>query len=235
VINELPIAQRRANTYKKFVRVADDYVLKGPYTLFEKRFCRELSNKFCFDHVCHHFNILNIAIEILSVLTYQQTVFFIKYKKIKGMLDVVRTHLVRDSGGVDCDLIEKLHSPYKVSDSEESLLDVEMRKIILQHLYMRYIFGIGDIGTHNIIFNPDRSQVYGVDFEEMGGVRNPLSKLECLDKKKNSIKKKAVFEAYIDTIRQFDEEEIREVQEKLKEYFIDANHVIRRVKYFKTF
>jgi len=234
-ITALPVPNRRCSTYKKFIRVDRDCVYKGPYTLFEKKFYRELGNKFAIDMLCRKFNLPNINISIQSVLMFQYSIFYIKYDKVHSPFLVPRLHDHRDCVGVTVKMIEKIHNCLKVCDAEELLVDVEVRKSILQHLYFRYLLGIGDIGTHNILFDHDFKQVYGVDFEEMGGVRNPNTKLECLDKKKDSLKKKMIFEPYINSIWQPNEQELEEIEEDLKNYFIDSKIVIRRMKYFKTF
>jgi len=231
----LPVPNRRASTYKKFIRIDSECVYKGPYTLFEKKFFRELANKYAVDMMCRKFNIPNINIRIQAVLMFEHSIYYIKYEKIKSCFINPRLHDHRDVFGVTVKLIEKVHNCLKVCDAEETLVDPEKRTSILQHLYFRYLLGIGDIGTHNILFDADFKEVYAVDFEEMGGVRNPNTKLECLDKKKDSLKKKMIFEPYINTIWEPSELELQELEEDLKNYFIDIKIVLRRMKYFKTF
>ena len=95
----------------------------------------------------------------------------------------------------------------RVSEIEgtEKLTD-DIKKAALQHLYLRFILGIADSGTHNILIREDYDRtgrlIAGIDLEEKRGINVKESRLDNLFKKGASKKQNRLYQPHVCNIKQ---------------------------------
>ena len=103
----------------------------------------------------------------------------------------------------------------------------------LQHLYLRYLLGIGDSGTHNILFNETQngdSLVTGIDLEEV----NSSNKMKTIDKMKKLFKshsslQKKIYEPYLNKIKVFDRKLSNEQEIELVKIRSNTDEINKRI------
>jgi hypothetical protein len=86
----------------------------------------------------------------------------------------------------------------RVADVESNgRLTDEIRMATLQHLYFRFLLGIGDSGTHQILVREDHKTsgrlIAGVDIEERRGINENDSRLDHLFKKAPSKAQRSLY------------------------------------------
>lgn len=182
-INEFPLIQKRTGRNKKFNRI-DFYnrlIIKGPYKNTDKDILYAIK--------------YNIALQFLDSVTSYKTAIpwyniyideinqyylvskFVtnnimneidRNKIIKKILDQWNykefQYFERDSNVIGI----RISDIFKNQLLIEKLLDTKLKQHILQHLYLRYILGIGDTGPHNMLYvdNILQQLVGGIDLEE---------------------------------------------------------------------
>lgn len=94
----------------------------------------------------------------------------------------------------------------RVADVESNgRLTDEAKLAALQHLYFRFLLGIGDSGTHQILIREDYKTsgrlIAGVDIEERRGVKENDSRIDHLFKKAPSKAQRSLYAPVVGLIR----------------------------------
>lgn len=189
-INDAPHAQLRTASYKKTVFIVKDLVFKGPYKCENPRFMNNLRYTYA----------LQLLEEALNLPEWQRA--SLPWECI-GHNEDHQYFLVAPNVGKGKDIIFEVKSSKietnvpivprggivrRVSENEKNgRLTDEIKIAALQHLYFRFLLGIGDSGTHNILVRRDYKTsgrlVAGIDLEERRARKDKASRLDHLFKK----------------------------------------------------
>ncbi len=180
----LPTAQKRTSQHKKFVYVADDFVYKGPYRSTDKSYLTGKKN----------LNLLKLLQFALKIPEDQQThldivdefvandgSIFVKFPNVGKPIAVV-PEMVSSKIDTNVPVMPRDSFVSRASDLEAKCgkLPDQLAKQMLQHLYLLYILGIGDVGSHNILIRADTEAIVGIDLEEDRGGMPPKDLFEAL-------------------------------------------------------
>ena len=177
-INNAPRAQQRTAIYKKAVYIVEDLVFKGPY-VSDKDHLR-LMNNLMYTYA------IQLLEEELQLPEWQMASLPWKYI---GQWGIDQYYLVAQNVGRWKDISPNpAKSGYdptamivpregfvsRVSDVEKpGQLTDDIKSAALQHLYLRFILGIADSGTHNILIREDYDRtdrlIAGIDLEDRRG------------------------------------------------------------------
>ena len=177
-LNNAPQAQKRTSPYKKAVYIVEDLVFKGPY-IPDKDHLRLMKNLRYTYAIQQLEEALHLPGSKRGALPW----------KFIGLWSVDQYYLVAPNVGKWKDIpFERLSSKLetnvpivpregfvsRVSDVEKpGQLTDDIKSAALQHLYLRFILGIADSGTHNILIREDYDRtdrlIAGIDLEDRRG------------------------------------------------------------------
>lgn len=165
-IERMPIAQKRATIYKKFVRIDRDFVIKGPYYLNEKRFKKVVQVNSAMKIFDDYYGVDTFK-QIHSILVYKQE-YYIRWQLIGNYDDI---QLVEQTTTVDKEMFVSVKRGTlckRITDIEKSPLHFtpKIANDVVHHLYFRYLLEISDSGPHNILFDEQTQSICGIDFDE---------------------------------------------------------------------
>jgi hypothetical protein len=175
-VNNAPQAQKRTATYKKAVYIVQDLVFKGPYACDDLRLMNNLRYTYA----------VQLLEEVLQLPEWQRGALSWKYI---GQWGIDQYYLVAhnvgswknispnpaESGFDPTAMIvsRKMHVMRASEIEGTPLLTDDIKLAALQHLYLRFILGIGDSGTHNVLVRKDYDNsgrlVAGIDLEDRRG------------------------------------------------------------------
>lgn len=158
LLENAPYAQKRTGHRKRAVLVTNEYVYKGPYEGGIKNpvLVRNLYRNF----ILKYFN-LDTYHPFISIEHG-----YLKSKSI-GTFDSKIVKNVSTKVDKNINTIERKSFVYRVSELEKpDTLPLHMKITCMQHLYVAYVFGIGDTGTYNILLSKNRTEIAGIDLEE---------------------------------------------------------------------
>lgn len=182
-INEFPLIQKRTGRNKKFNRIDfnNKFIIKGPYKNTDKDILYAIKYNIALqflDSVTNYKTAIpwyNIYIDeinqyylVSKFVTNNIMIESDRNKIIKKILDQWSNtefqYFERDSNVVGI----RISDIFKNQLLLEKLLDTNLKQHILQHLYLRYILGIGDTGPHNMLYvdNILHQVIGGFDLEE---------------------------------------------------------------------
>jgi hypothetical protein len=208
-IESTPQGQPRTARYKKAVRMTGALVFKGPYRGDDAA----LVNSLRFSH----------AIQILEVtLGLRESDRGALLWEFLGAAPGGHYYLAAANvgcrGKVPCErissrietdvlVVPRRAAVDRVSDLEKTGgLTAEVKQAALQHLYFRYLLGIGDSGTHNILVRQDtaasRRLIAGIDLEERRKVHRAKRRLDHLFKKPGSRRQVLLYGSDVCRIKQ---------------------------------
>jgi hypothetical protein len=204
-----PQGQRKRGGHKKPVKIVGDLVFKGPYSHDEPHLMNNLKYTYA----------IQIMETVLQIPEWQKGTLNWKYigcwkndqyflvmpnvgKKENIPFELVNTELEKNvkvvSSGGHVRLVSEIENTVLLTD--------KIKMASLQHLYFRFLLGIGDSGTHNILIREDHDKtgrlVAGIDLEERRGNREKKRRLDHLFKtKKASKEKERIYYSDINRIR----------------------------------
>lgn len=162
-INNVPVAQPITSTFKKYVYMKKDVVLKGPYG--ENDTIRFNMNM----------DMYNLVLEADIVRKVKPSVLKPTEVEVKGQRyiswtnvgDMSKLHTFQRTTKLasDVTVVTRGSVVKRVSEIEFTHLTDDIRDACVNHLYIRFILGIGDSHPGNILLGED-GRVYGVDMEE---------------------------------------------------------------------
>lgn len=206
-IKAAPQAQKRTSQFKKAVYVVDNQVYKGPYVCDDHKLLKNLSYTFA----------LHVLEEALELPLWRRAA--LQWTCIGFSVDD-QCYLVAPNVGKHWDipfvlLTTKLEGNVqvvprggfvsRVSDVEKNgQLTDDIKLAALQHLYLRFLLGIGDSGTHNILIRQNSNHtgrlVAGIDLEEQRKKVEKNSRLDHLFKKSPSKLQEKLYKPYVGQI-----------------------------------
>jgi hypothetical protein len=207
-IKEAPQAQKRTAKFKKAVYIVEDLVFKGPYG-------------------CNDLGLINnlrytYAIELLeaALQLHERQRGSLRWKHL-GRGDDNQYYLVAPNVGnrknipfelvttkieTNVKVVPRGEAIKRVSDIEETEdLTDDIKLATLQHLYFRFLLGIGDSGTYNVLVRKDNDStkrlIAGIDLEENRVIEDKEQRLALLFSKAPFKKHIALYESDICKIR----------------------------------
>lgn len=218
--------QKRTAIFKKAVYIFEKEIYKGPYTK-QKDFDRFMNNIL-------YTKAFSIIEKELGVKTY------LSWKRIEKDENDNYYFVSKNIGDYSKIIFEKVSSKieenvnvakrksfiYRVSELDDNELTPEIIIETLQHLYTRYLLGIGDSGTHNVLLchkchNSKKQLIVGNDFEERRKIKEKLTKIECLFRKKPSKKEYRIYLPYISKIKLLNLEMYKNIKNELDDLKMD--------------
>jgi hypothetical protein len=172
------------------------------------------------------------TVVIVAILFFNER-YIIKFEAVDRPSNVSVTALHSNDCDKDVSVIGMPVSSLSVYDKHNETSD-EFRVNVLQHLYYRYILGIGDLGTHNILVRTKDQQIFGHDFEEMGGPRNPKSRFECLEKKRHLFRE-VIYITHTLDIKLVTEKHIDLIKNILLKFKIDKEQIFLKINKYNSF
>ena len=168
---DLPIAQKRTSRHKKFVYVTDQFVFKGPYSPTDRSYTLAKLN----------LALLKILQEALAIPTDQRTHLdileeiegpdghYLKFPNVGSPVHSLKPVVASSKIDTERKILPRGSFVRRASDYESmhSKLPPNLAKQMLQHLYLLYLLGVGDVGSHNILIRAGEKSVVGIDLEEM--------------------------------------------------------------------
>jgi len=208
-IHKLPHAQKRTAKYKKAVFINPEYVIKGPYSIDDTKLLNNIKYSYLLNQLE---DLLNLEEKYRSYLKIEfigfcQDRYYLYFKNV-GVINqdtIIENCTTKIEENVQ--IIPRGETVYRVSELEKNnKLSDDIKIASLQHLYLRYLLGIGDSGTHNILIRKDNSHrlIAGIDLEERRKEKD-TSNLEFLDVlfKRASKNVKIVYSDYVKRIKKF--------------------------------
>lgn len=205
-LDKLPHGQKLTSKNKKIVYVDREIVIKGPYLMEEKSFINNIKFTKALEYLEDE---LKLPEEYRSSLPWRE---IWKYKNAYylicdnvGNFDAMKYEIVSSKLEENVPVIVRESYVQRYSEIEDNEIKNEKYKIaVLQHLYLRFLLGIGDSGTHNILVRRDKDKskrlIVGNDLEEIRLNKNPKNVYECLFRKVFK-KHEKLYENYLKKMR----------------------------------
>lgn len=204
-IAALPRAQKRTAPAKKAVFVTASEVIKGPYAGEEGRLRLNLVHTALAACVARWLGLAAATVAPWRALL-----------RAPGGYYLVGENLGRGDGGdawavvstkveTDVKVLPRGSFVRRVSELEAEPLGVDPRvwSATLQHLYVIYLLGIGDEGSHNVVLAAD-GRVVGIDLEEFrSATRTPDEPLGALFKRVSAAHR-TIYTKHLAAIRRLD-------------------------------
>jgi hypothetical protein len=241
-INNAPQAQKRTAKFKKSVYVVEDLVFKGPY----QRDDPGLINSIRYTHALELLEILLHMPEwqrgslrwLFLGFTHNDQCYLVAPNV--GSRNNIKFETVTTKIEKNVKVVPRQEHVMRVSDIEgNDQLTNEIKMATLQHLYFRFLLGIGDSGTHNVLVRKDSDLcgrlIAGVDLDERRGNNSMKSRLDFLFKRAPSKKQAALYHSFIDDItalsfNQFD----KQTSEKLWVVEIDLDRLKEKIELWEA-
>ena len=188
-IKDAPQAQKRTAEFKKGVYIVEDLVFKGPYTS-DKDFLRLMKN-------LRYAYTIELLEEALQLPEWRRGSLRWKYL---GCWDDSQYYLVAPNLGkwknIPIELVTTgVEKNVPVVPREVAVMRVlelenngqltdDIKLASLQHLYLRFLLGIGDSGTNNVLVREDSDStgrlIAGIDLEERRDIKEKNQPLDLL-------------------------------------------------------
>ena len=171
---ELPTAQKRTSRWKKFVFVGEEVIKKGPYKMDEESLAlarRNVAILSLLQDICQLPECLRTDLPILREEIDKTGGVYLIYKNVGRRPSEEDSEIASTKIDKDVRVLRRGTFVDRVSDCEKLSGPTEgVARASLQHLYFRYLMGVGDSGTHNILIRRDVNasgrEVAGIDLEE---------------------------------------------------------------------
>jgi hypothetical protein len=203
-ILDLPRAQKRTATYKKAVFVGVEYVYKGPYSPKDIKLRNNLMHTALVELLEQWLGVPDITVRPYRELLRNQNNEYYLVADNLGDPSQRDYEVVSSKIETNIKVIKRGSFLSRMSESEEDSgrLPDSVWVAVLQHLYVIYLLGIGDYGSHNILLSTSQS-IVGIDLEEMRGEKVAEDKLDALFKKL-STKQRQLYSRYLPQIQRFE-------------------------------
>ncbi|BBO74562.1 hypothetical protein DSCW_19790 [Desulfosarcina widdelii] len=207
-IKKAPHAKLKTAVYKKPVHIVGDLVYKGPYTFDVPRFINNLRFTYALQVLEER---LSLPEWLRASLPWQcidydgNDGYFLAAPNV-GKTGSIPFKIASSKLEANVPVVTKGGCVRRVADIESNgQMTNEAKRIVLQHLYFRFLLGIGDSGTHQILIREDYKTsgrfLAGVDIEERRGVKENGSRLDHLFKKAPSKFQRSMYAPVVDQIR----------------------------------
>lgn len=212
----LPRAQKRTASFKKAVFVSEESVYKGPYGEGETKLFYNLIHTSLVMLLERWLGVVPTVLPFRELLRTRRGEYYLVSPNV-GDPSALDWEVVSTKIETDIKVLKRRSFLSRVSEAEEDSqsLPEQVWVATLQHLYVIYLLGIGDYGSHNILLTRDKT-IVGIDLEELRGERAPQDKLDALFKKV-SAKNRQVYRSYVRSIEVFREGLPEWQQDQLKD------------------
>jgi len=180
-----PLAQKRTSKNKAFVHVGKDAIFKGPYAAQSLK----LINNLRYPWLIHLLEeMLGLPLASRGVYRWnmlhvcpasEERVYYVGGENV-GAPQRMQVESASTQVDAACRVVVRETLLRRVSEIEKVKVgsryerhpdfDEQVAVASLQHLYLRFLFNIGDSGTHNILVREDRATsgrpIAGIDFDE---------------------------------------------------------------------
>ncbi len=210
----LPRAQKRTAEFKKAVFVASDTVFKGPYSADDEKLKLNLSNTALVQRIESWLGVESTVLPWKALLRDGRGRYYLSVRNVgdpkRLVWDVVSSKIE-----TDVKVLRRGSFLRRVSEIEEEPLLVaeSVWTNTLQHLYVIYLLGIGDHGSHNVLLRADGG-VVGIDLEERRADRTPADRIDALFKKVFA-RHRAIYSSRLSKVKLLDRPLSRERQAEL--------------------
>jgi hypothetical protein len=172
-VNSAPQGQSRTSGRKKAVKIVEDLVFKGPFTSNAQMLINNLSYTYAVE-------LLEMALQLPEwqrgslrweyLGCWNNNQYYLAAPNV-GKWDNIPSDLVNTRIEKNVKVVPRGCHVNRISDIEENgLLTDDIKSAALQHLYLRFLLGIGDSGTHNVLVRQNKSStgrlIAGIDLED---------------------------------------------------------------------
>jgi len=157
-IKDAPQAQRKTAKFKKAVYIVQDLVFKGPYSCDDKRLMNNLKYTYAIQLLEAALKLSewrrgSLQLEYLGC--WDDNKYYVVARNV-GKWKNIPFDLVTTKIETNVKVVKKGKVVWRVSDIEGTArLTDDIKSAALQHLYFRFLLGIGDSGTHNVLVRED--------------------------------------------------------------------------------
>ena len=240
-IMDLPHAQKLTAHHKKVVYVAKRYVYKGQYNPDDKTLVNTFKNLYALNELSDILNIKKTYLSPIALLITPQDKILIKYLNIGGGnvkeedVEIFTTKVETNVKVIKRQtIIQRL-----IEEEKEHVPDESTIMDILKYLYMLYVAGIGDFGSHNILCanfatkGKEKYNIFGIDYEENRTAQFNIKKEMILDDilKKPSALQHKIYDKCMEKINEFHIKNIKKIQDFEKEiepFITEFSHTIKK-------
>lgn len=212
-IVQFPHAQLLTSSHKKPVFVIGANVVKGPYAMNDKKLWKNLYNTRAMGLLEDTLDLpenMRSTLPWKKVLKTRNNTCYLVAKNVGKTKDITWG---RYSSKIETKvkIIGRNNHIYRLSDNFQGIYS-DIIIAGLQHLYLRYILGVGDSGFHNVLFRMDGNprRIAGIDLEESRGAIKHPGKIALLFSKLN--KKVKSYGKYLNQIKTLEPEQVNSLQ-----------------------
>lgn len=233
-IKKLPQAQKRTAAFKKAVFVDKNYVYKGPYQRYDLKLVRNLRNVKAILLLEQYLKCSKSECSIEDwhgLFRNQADEFYLVSKNVGKACDEYESEIVSTKIDSNVRVIKRQSFVKRVNEIENSSMDLRLIKCCLQHLYFRFLLGIGDSGTHNILLREDGSEmlISGIDLEEQNSDFQKRYKIDMLFKRLSKLQRE-FYSPHLDSIKFFTDCLSHEQKEELLKLGSDVSLIENNIK-----
>ena len=248
-IKSLPRGQVITGKFKKSVYMATDFVYKGPYKKSENTYLNNIKYTKALSILEDSLGLAEkykSCLPILEEIKDKDGLIYLKFKNVgkkadyKNLAELRTTKIQKDVLVLPRDSVVKRISD--IAQPDNTILGYQLWALtnnvkiaVLQHLYFRYLLGIGDSGDHNILLREDGSDqlIAGIDLEDRRSKDQGDSKLSYLFRKTPSKKQVKLYSNLTETIKIFSKDSFtKNLIEKLDIIGIDSVDILNKIEKF---
>ena len=188
-------------------------VVKGPYAMNDKKLWKNLYNTRAMGLLEDTLDLpenMRSTLPWKKVLKTRNNTCYLVAKNVGKTKDITWG---RYSSKIETKvkIIGRNNHIYRLSDNFQGIYS-DIIIAGLQHLYLRYILGVGDSGFHNVLFRMDGNprRIAGIDLEESRGAIKHPGKIALLFSKLN--KKVKSYGKYLNQIKTLEPEQVNSLQ-----------------------
>ncbi len=205
-VKHAPQAQLRTAKFKKAVFFVDELIFKGPYECDDPKLMNNLKFTYAIQQLEEALKLPEWARGVLpwdGIACWEDNQYYLVAPNV-GKTKDIPFEIVSSKIETNVKVVPRGGCVWRVSDAEKNgRLTDDIKIAALQHLYFRFLLGIGDSGTHNVLVREEYKTagrlIAGIDLEENRATKDKESRLAHLFKKEPS---KAQFALYESAVRE---------------------------------
>ena len=226
---------------KMLTYIFQDYVVKGPYQLRNQKFQLNLKNTKALCLLENHYHIREKSRSCLPwsfILEYSGDYYLVNKNMGGSDFEIEQNPNTKDKGKQeklkrgDWTIITR---GSMINRASEINPDKELGIAITQHLYFRFILGIGDVPLVNILVTRHQPQmIVGIDMEERPvKYRKHETRIDSLFERASK-KTKENYQSYLKEIKTIPDNDIPEILTLLEPIYNqdELNEIKKNIKYY---
>ena len=235
ILGQMPVG-RKMLTY-----IFRDYVVKGPYQPRNQKFQLNLKNTKALCLLENHYDIPEKSRSCLPwsfILEYRGDYYLVNKNMGSSDFEIEQNPNTKDKGKQeklkqgDWTIITRGSMINRASEIDP---DRELGIAITQHLYFRFILGVGDVPLVNILVTRDQPQlIVGIDMEEKPGkYRKHETRIDSLFERASK-KTKEKYQSYLKEIVTIPDSEIPKILTLLEPIYNqnELNEIKENIKHY---